>query len=183
MHFGGEGGHAGEGAQGAGDLDEAVLRGVGAGSGGQREAGASGFAIGVEMRGGGVAVASQKVENDEAAEDGGAFGGLGAGGRGRVWCKWRARTGRDDGPEIRRRRAERRVIGGSLCGFFQTLQRLQGVAFALQLPDFAGGILRGNPHSGKAKVNHNPREPHRYSLLHPEPADVSRKAYGFLLYH
>ena len=61
----------------------------------------------------------------------------------------------------------RRVLGRRFHRLFQALQCLKSVAFAFQLPDFAGGILRGNSPCGKAKANHNPREPHRYSLLHP----------------
>jgi hypothetical protein len=42
------------------------------------------------------------------------------------------------------------VTGRRIGGFLQTLARLHSIAFALQLPDFTGRILCGNPHSRSA---------------------------------
>ena len=135
------------------------------------------------MRGCGGAVASQEVENDEAAEDGGAIGRIAGehvvepgvnGARGGV-----AMTVQEFGVGAE----GRRVLGRRFHRLFQALQCLKRVAFAFQLPDFAGGILRGNSPSGKAKANHNPREPHRSVSFTRAFRHPSLKAYGFLLYH
>ena len=45
----------------------------------------------------------------------------------------------------------RRILRRAVHRPLQAITRLLSVAFALQLPDFAGKILGGNPHSRHAK--------------------------------
>ena len=103
------------------------------------------------MRDSGIAIAGKEVENDEAAKDGGSLG--------RIVAKCLIEFGVDGArggiampiQKFGVSTQSRGVMGRRRGGFFQAFQCLKGVALTFHLPDFAGSVLCGNPHSRYTK--------------------------------